>query len=197
MEKYQSELLIIASRLLDYPSFEEKQDVIACINHMNASDHIKNEIGDAVNTVYRLPLQELRETYVATFDLKRKFGLYLSAHEFGDSPKRGAALIKLQKMVNKAGFERDEGELADYIPMLFEFLAIAEAINDKERLIKRLGCAIQLIQNDLPAENPYYPLIAVLMRHMFEPPTKEELQKLNMEREEADLEELPYPIMYT
>jgi nitrate reductase delta subunit len=34
------------------------------------------------------------------------------------------------------------------------------------------------------------------MKHVFPTPTKEEIEQLELGREEADLEELPYPIMY-
>ena len=196
MEAYSSELLIIASRLLSYPTGEDNQAVIDVVNGMECPPETKKNVMNAVDTIYLIPLKELQEIYVNTFDLKAKVGLYLSAHEFGDSPKRGAALIKLQKIINEAGYNRVDGELADYIPMLYEFVAIVADDTNKERLINRLACVTQRILNNLPEESPYYLILSVLMQYVFEPPTKEDLIKMEQEREEADLEELPYPIMY-
>ncbi|RCW67021.1 nitrate reductase molybdenum cofactor assembly chaperone [Saliterribacillus persicus] len=196
MELYQSELLMVGSRLLSYPTTEDKKTVINCIGEMNLSEDISETLKEAVDTIFYLPLKDLQETYVATFDLKTRLGLYLSAHEFGDSPKRGAALIKLQKIINEAGYERIDGELADYIPMLYEFVANMSEGANKDRLIKRLACVTQRILDQLPEENPYRPFFSVLMQYVFEPPTKKDLMEMEQDKEEADLEELPYPIMY-
>src|SRR5699024_1918423 len=141
-------------------------------------------------------LEDLRKLYVSTFDLRAKNGLYLTAHELGDSNKRGAALIKMQKIINQAGYDRIDDDLADYIPMLFEFLAVAPDSQDNERLIRRLAVAVQRIMENLPDENPYFNFLQVLMDVVFPRPTKKEIERLEFEREEADLEELPYPIMY-
>ncbi|WP_138417522.1 nitrate reductase molybdenum cofactor assembly chaperone [Aquibacillus sediminis] len=196
MKAYQTDLLMIASRMFSYPDGQDNQAVLDCAEHMVASTEMKQEVRDAIDTVYRIPLKQLQETYVDTFDLKSKVGLYLSAHEFGDSPKRGAALIKLQKMINEAGYDRVDGELADYLPMLFEFVAVEDDFKGRERLLKRMSCVTQRILNHFPEENPYYPFLSLMMKYVFEAPTEEELQKMDQDREEADLEELPYPIMY-
>lgn len=196
METYQSELLLIASRVLSYPSNANRVEVLDTVSEMDAPKDLQEKVENVIDSLYRIPLEELEEMYVSTFDLKEKVGLYLSAHEFGDSPKRGAALIKLQKIVNEAGYERMDGELADYIPMLFEFLAVASDNKHTERLIKRLACVIQRIADHLPEESPYYPMVHLLMEYVFEAPTKADMEKMDVNREEADLEELPYPIMY-
>lgn len=196
MENYQTNLLLAASRLLSYPSSAEEEDVMKCIEEMDTAEVMKKKVLAAANAIYRIPLRERMEVYVSTFDLQKELGLYLSAHEFGDSPKRGAALIKLQKIIIQGGYDRIDSELADYIPLLYEFAAVAEEYADKDRLMKRLGAVTQRILNSLPEESPYQPLVSVMMAFVFVPPTKEELEEMELEREEADLEELPYPIMY-
>lgn len=200
MEQQERALLAIASRLLTYPNdtfMHDQKDIKVCITENIESMPLLMELERAFIPLNSLTLKELRELYVATFDLKSKLGLYLTAHELGDSNKRGAALIKLQKIVNEAGFERVEGELADYIPMLLEFLSIAPEDAHHERLQRRLAVAIQRMVNNIPEENPYAAVLLLLMEHVFPVPTKEEVEKLEFEREDADLEELPYPIMYS
>lgn len=197
MNKQNRALLIISSRLLSYPDEDmQEQQWRDLVLETVASEQVKQDITAFLQTFYRLPLQKRQELYVQTFDLKSRSGLYLTAHELGDSNKRGAALIKLQKLVNQAGFEREEGELADYMPMLFEFMAVAPESKEKERLYRRLSAACYRIKENLDQDNPYYRMFDVLMKYVFSKPTEEELKQLENGREEADLEEMPYPIMY-
>ncbi|MGM8364951.1 nitrate reductase molybdenum cofactor assembly chaperone [Virgibacillus sp. W0181] len=192
-------ILIIASRLLSYPPDaldELVHDIEVCIEEEMESDLAKHDLKAACAPLFSFSSKDLKELYVSTFDLKSKLGLYLTAHEFGDSPKRGAALIKLQKTINQAGYEREEGELADYIPMLFELLAVAPESAEHIRLYKRLAIAIHRMLNNIDDNNPYTGLLRVLTTHVFPKPTKQEVADLENNREEADLEDLPFPIMY-
>ncbi|MDP4084845.1 MAG: nitrate reductase molybdenum cofactor assembly chaperone [Bacillota bacterium] len=196
MHEQQAAILVIASRVLGYPEETFHQDLT------EIEESIQEFPGDLCEAILGsiMPLKttllkDLRETYVATFDLKKNVGLYLTAHELGDSPKRGAALIWLQKTINQAGFDRIDNELADYMPMLYELLAISP-IRDQERMVRRLAAATHRILIHLPQENPYYGIFKNLMSFVFPTPTAEEIQKLEQDREEADLEPMPYPIMY-
>jgi len=199
MNEQNRTILIIASRLLNYPtdSSDEKKNIYECIEEDITNETLKEELLHACDGLFKLSPLEREELYVFTFDLKSKQCLYLTAHELGDSTKRGAALIKLQKIVNQAGFEREVGELADYIPMLFEFLAVVPGVTpDIDRLSQRLGVAIHRILEHIDKENPYTAILTLLMDYIFPDPTQEQIEKLEFDREEADLEELPYPIMY-
>ncbi|GGE50417.1 hypothetical protein GCM10011391_31460 [Pullulanibacillus camelliae] len=191
-------ILLLCSRILSYPdkSFLEDINSLLELIQLEIPSNLYQEVEDRVSAVKAYPLNALRELYVSTFDLKEKTNLYLTAHELGDSRKRGAAMIKLQKIINEAGFEREDGELADYMPMLFEFLAVAEETTKTQRLTKRLAYASQRIRNELMDVSPYLPIFDCLMTDVFEIPTKEELAELESKREEADLEEMPYPLMY-
>src|SRR5699024_5443836 len=184
----------MAAHVLGYPSNQFDKETNALEDFMIGDRLIHAELKKSYTPLLHLSAQERQELYVQTFDLKEKLGLYLTAHELGDSNKRGAALIKLQKMINLDGFERVDGELADYIPMLFEFLAVSPEEN--ERLYKRLAVAIQRILKHMEKDNPYHGVLDVLMKHVFPDPTTEEVEALEFNREEADLEEMPYPIMY-
>ncbi|RYG71837.1 nitrate reductase molybdenum cofactor assembly chaperone [Lentibacillus lipolyticus] len=199
MEQQKRTFLIVGARLLAYPSeafFDELEDMQDEIEANSTSPDIRQKMIDAVQAFNQYAIDELQTKYVATFDLRAKNGLYLTAHELGDSNKRGAALIKMQKIINQAGYERIDEDLSDYIPMLLEFLAVAPDSRDNERLIRRLGVAIHRIMSNLPEGNPYRQFLQLLMDAVFPEPTKQEMEKLEYEREEADLEELPFPIMY-
>jgi len=69
--------------------------------------------------------RELAETYVATFDLRKRASLYLTYYTHGDTRKRGMALLRLKKLYRAAGFPWDNPELPDYLPAILEFAAIA------------------------------------------------------------------------
>lgn len=192
-------ILILASRLLGYPSENIQQmvkDFDELVEEALNEDTIQRELKNTYQHMKSLELTELQELYVETFDLKSKLGLYLTAHELGDSNKRGAALIKLQKLINQAGFERVGEELVDYIPMLLEFIAVSPKKPEVDRLQKRLAVAIHYLKENIENENPYVNILQTLMKYVFPTPTSEEMKQLEAGREEADLEELPYPIMY-
>ncbi|WP_188205547.1 nitrate reductase molybdenum cofactor assembly chaperone [Alkalibacillus aidingensis] len=199
MKQDKNVLLISGSRLLSYPSnqfFWDLKELRTVIEDLVDSDQIKEQLDQVFDSLMSLSRKDLQELYVRSFDLREKTGLYLTAHELGDSTRRGAALIKLQKMINQAGFEREDQELVDYIPMLLEFLSAAPSTNEIERLESRLAVALGRILDNLDEDNPYQEILMLLLEHVFPTPSKEDIEQLENNREEADLEELPYPIMY-
>lgn len=199
MNRQKKIILVVASKLLGYPSADVQKlirDLDELIEDTIDEKQLKEELKAVYASLARLESIEIQELYVETFDLKSKLGLYLTAHELGDSNKRGAALIKLQKVISQSGFERVGEELVDYIPMLFEFLAVAPKKSEVERLYKRLSVAVSYMLENIDENNPYAKILDILMKYVFLTPTKQELKQLEAGREEADLEELPYPIMY-
>lgn len=65
----------------------------------------------------------LREHYVATFDNKRRCNLYMTYFNMGDTRRRGAALVNFSSLYRAVGFEADDRELPDYLPLLLELSA--------------------------------------------------------------------------
>ncbi|WP_040204603.1 nitrate reductase molybdenum cofactor assembly chaperone [Neobacillus jeddahensis] len=199
MTKEKKAILAIMSRYLDYPdeSFYEERDMMSSFIQENiCSEDIKQAVLARIHPLYQQPLKDLQELYVNTFDYKDQANLYLTAHELGDSKKRGFALIQLQKLISEAGFETIGNDLADYIPMLLEFLAVVQEDENYDKLSQRLAFAIHRILNQLLDENPYKKAIEILMMFVFETPNMEEMTALEILREQADLDELPYPLMY-
>jgi nitrate reductase molybdenum cofactor assembly chaperone NarJ/NarW len=199
MTNESSALLVIMSRILVYPNddfFEERPIIEKFVNKQIHIETHRKEILERIDPLFEMGQKKLQELYVETFDYKEKTSLYLTAHELGDSRKRGAALIKLQKLICEGGFEYEGKELADYIPMLLELLAVAPEEENFIRLRRRMSYAIHRLLNNLPSSNPYHKAIDLLMMFVFTAPEKEEIALLENEREEADLDELPYPVMY-
>lgn len=196
MDQQQKTILLIASRLLSYPEgVLDEQSLDEFIDMHMKSEEIKGELKVAYAPLVRLPLLLHKELYVETFDLRSKTGLYLTAHELGDSPKRGAALLRLKNMLRRSGLDHIEEELADYLPLLFEYLAVSEELEEHERLIRRIGTALKRIYDNID-DKSYAQLIQLLIKYVFPTPSEEEMKRMAFEREEADLENMPYPIMY-
>jgi len=194
-----AELLILVARFLDYPDqefFEERSDFESYVKNNLSSSEWAADFVTKVKPLFELEQKDLQELYVDTFDYKEKSGLYLTAQELGDSRKRGMALIQLQKLISELGFEKADEELADYIPMLLELLAVAPENEQVDVLKRRLAYAIHRIVNHLPSSNPYHAILETLMLHVFEAPKSEEIKQLESAWEDADLDPLPYPMLY-
>lgn len=198
MDNQQRACLAIASRLLSYPSNTEEElaAISECIEENVSSAALRIKLHAATSAIYDLGEFERKEIFVSTFDLRSKLGLYLTGHEYGDSNKRGAAIIQLQKIISGAGFERVDDELADYIPMLFEFLVVHPEDENSLWLMRRLAVAIKRMKESIAGDNPFAVILYVLMEFIFDEPTKDEIKRLEFEREDADLENLPYPMLY-
>jgi nitrate reductase delta subunit len=83
------------------------------------------------------PPAEVAQHYVATFDLRRRCALYLTYYRYGDTRKRGMAMLAFKAAYRSAGFEPVQGdsaggmgnsagggELPDYLPLVLDFAAL-------------------------------------------------------------------------
>ncbi|MEF2966860.1 nitrate reductase molybdenum cofactor assembly chaperone [Paenibacillus sp. M1] len=191
--------LAVCARMLGYPEegfHADKDELFAALRTGIGDSGLRRRTERALEPLYGVLLKDLRETYVWTFDWKEKTGLYLTAHELGDSRERGAALILLQHIVRDAGFRPAEGELSDYIPMLLELLAARPDNVHVQALELRLAAAVKEISDHLPEDSPYKGLFGLLLGDVFPPLSEEQIMKLTSKRETADLDELPYPILF-
>jgi len=113
------------------------------------------------------PLAERQRRYVETFDLDRRTSLHLTYYLYGDTRKRGLALLRLKRMYAVAGLPLDADELPDFLPALLEFAALApegygHTLLDEHRLALELlrlrleeknspwACALRLLCGSLP-----------------------------------------------
>jgi nitrate reductase delta subunit len=102
---------------------------------------------------------ELSQTYVETFDLRRRTSLYLTYYVHGDTRKRGMALLRLKRLYAAAGLELAGGELPDYLPLMLEFAALAPG-GLGETLLLEHRPALELLRHGLDeAGSPYAHLL--------------------------------------
>jgi nitrate reductase molybdenum cofactor assembly chaperone NarJ/NarW len=68
----------------------------------------------------------LAADYVATFDLKRRCCPYLTYYVYGDTRRRGMALLAFKHAYRGGGLELADEELPDHLAVLLEFAAAGD-----------------------------------------------------------------------
>src|SRR5262245_22841395 len=102
---------------------------------------------------------EVAKHYVATFDLRRRCALYLTYYRYGDTRKRGMAMLGFKSAYRAAGLEPVSGdgeaarELPDYLPLVLDFAAWHPR---GEKLLRALRADLELLLRGLrDAPSPY------------------------------------------
>jgi len=104
----------------------------------------------------------LAQTYVETFDLQKRSGLYLSFYLYGDTRQRGMALLRLKRLYRAAGLVLEGPELPDYLPAMLEFAAFAPP-GYGETVLTEYRAGLALMQMSLrELDSPYAHLLDAL-----------------------------------
>lgn len=127
MSPSECQLLLLLSRLLDYPDVQ----FFAAICDMRAEIALLAREDQDAPTLFLDSLEQMgsnkaEEAYVATFDHDPAASLYLAWHRYGDDRGQGRAMAALNGLYRAAGFEPEAGTLPDYLPRLLEFLALCD-----------------------------------------------------------------------
>lgn len=106
----------------------------------------------------------LRANYVETFDLRRRCCLYLTYYRYGDTRKRGMALLRFTHAYRSAGAEFTGAELPDFLPAVLEFAAtVAPELG--ERLLVEHRAGLDLLHLALvDAASPYAGVVDAVAR---------------------------------
>jgi nitrate reductase molybdenum cofactor assembly chaperone len=121
------ELFRLIGLLLGYPEpelLDGRPQLVEALHDLQPSPARRALDGFVVAWAER-PAQELVAHYVATFDLQKRTGLYLTYYLFGDRRQRGMAFLRLKHLYEAAGWELSTRELPDYLPLMLEFAALA------------------------------------------------------------------------
>ena len=78
----------------------------------------------------------LEASYVDTFDHKRRCCLYLTYYAYGDTRKRGMALLRIKQAYRAAGLELRADELPDHLAVVLEFAATGDAEGGRRILLE-------------------------------------------------------------
>lgn len=144
----------LASVLLQYPT-------VALFDGLGQLAHAASEGARASRTPFGIFLDWLSRTspdavalhYVEVFDLRKRCALYLTYYRYGDTRKRGMAMLSFKAAYRAAGFEPSSGELPDYLPLVLEFAALHPR---GEKLLRAHRPDLELLLRGLRhAESPY------------------------------------------
>lgn len=117
----------IAALLLDYPG-PQTLSLLDTLSSGAAS--VAPPAGPALTSFLdhaaAAPQLDLAAHYVETFDLRRRSCLHLTYYAFGDTRKRGMALLRFKHAYKTAGVTLGEHELPDHLSVVLEFAATAD-----------------------------------------------------------------------
>ena len=99
--------------------------------------------------------QQLREHYVALFDLRRRCSPYLTYWTHGDTRNRGAAILRFREVYRASQVEPPTGELADHLAVVLEFAAVGDP-QAGNRLLGEHRAGIELLREALRAAGSPY-----------------------------------------
>lgn len=108
---------------------------------------------------------QLAADYVETFDLKRRCSLYLTYYAYGDTRKRGMALLRFKSAFRAAGLVLRDDELPDHLAVVLEFGATgdAPAMAQARRLLLEHRAGLELLRLALrDAASPYAEVVTAV-----------------------------------
>ncbi|WP_017541051.1 nitrate reductase molybdenum cofactor assembly chaperone [Nocardiopsis halophila] len=146
----------IAALVLDYPDERLAEELPRLRTAAEAlPEPVRGHLGGVLDHLERTPRRSLAEEYVATFDLRRRCCLYLTYYSYGDTRKRGTALLGFTHAYRASGFDTDTEELPDHLCVLLEFAATADP-DAGGRLLVQHRAGLELLHLALTdAESPY------------------------------------------
>ncbi|HZV52683.1 MAG TPA: nitrate reductase molybdenum cofactor assembly chaperone [Candidatus Dormibacteraeota bacterium] len=154
----------LLSLLLDYPDerlLRARREVAEAVASLPAG-RLREHLLAFTTYLQETSDLELQQRYVATFDLQRRTGLYLTYLTEGDTRRRGLALLRLKRRYAAAGLQLTDHELPDYLPVMLEFAALAPDDAGK-RLLSEHRAGLEVLRLALrDQESPYLHLLEAL-----------------------------------
>lgn len=98
-----------------------------------------------IDHLERTPLPELTADYVTTFDHRKRCCLYLTYYAYGDTRKRGMALLRFKHAYGQSGLKLDDGELPDHLSVVLEFAATGDPVAGR-RLLLEYRAGLELLR---------------------------------------------------
>ena len=126
----------LASVLLGYPDDELAAQLPLLAAEAErlptaAAEPLRRFLTHAVAT----PSLDLARHFVETFDLKRRCCLYLTYYSYGDTRKRGMALLRFKQTYLASGFELDDAELPDHLCVVLEYAATVDRVRGRDLML--------------------------------------------------------------
>ncbi len=145
----------LASVLLQYPTRDifEGLTTLEAVTAQLPNRASREGFSRFLTWLAATPPNEVAEHYVETFDLRRRCALYLTYYRYGDTRKRGMAMLRFKTAYRKENFVPSQEELPDYLPLVLEFAALAPR---GTLLLRSCRADLELLRRALhQAQTPY------------------------------------------
>ncbi len=154
----------VAALLLDYPG-TENLDLATQLSEAAAElpVEVRSPLSRFVAHLVAATPLDLTQHYVETFDMRRRASLHLTYYAYGDTRKRGMALLRFKQAYRHAGVELDDHELPDHLGVVLEFAATVDPVGG-ERLLGEHVPVIELLRLSLSdSGSPYTDILAAVV----------------------------------
>ena len=116
-------------------------------------------LGRVLDHLDATPPQELAAGSVATFDHLKRCCLSLTYYAYGDTRKRGMALLRFKHAYQASGLDLDDGELPDHLAVMLEFAATGDLAAGRRLLVEHRA-GLELLRISLTeAGSPWAPVL--------------------------------------
>jgi nitrate reductase delta subunit len=151
------------STLLDYPTEALMGSLAAIDDAVSALPaDLASPLRRFVGHLRTVELRALQEQYVATFDHTRRCALYLTYFAYGDTRKRGVALVQFKQAYRRAGVEFAADELPDHLCAVLQFGACVD-VAGAWRLLLDHRAGLEMLRLALAAEHsPWADVVVAL-----------------------------------
>ncbi|SHV73103.1 nitrate reductase molybdenum cofactor assembly chaperone [Mycobacteroides abscessus subsp. abscessus] len=154
----------VTALLLDYPTAETSvltDELAAAAGGL--PEPIRTHVTDFLRYFCETDATERATRYVETFDMRRRASLHLTYYAYGDTRKRGMALLRFKHAYRQADITIGDEELPDYLPLVLEFAATVDQARG-ERLLAEHVPVLELLRLSLRDSNsPYAGLLAAVL----------------------------------
>ncbi|GAB97719.1 nitrate reductase delta subunit [Kineosphaera limosa] len=127
------QLYQVLSLVLDYPGPQLRERLPLLVEVVQELSRGRGAVARSAAALSPLlehlaatPAEELERAYVETFDLRRRCCLHLSYYGYGDTRKRGMALLDIKQAYQASGVDLEDDELPDHLCVLLEFTATVD-----------------------------------------------------------------------
>lgn len=161
----------VLSVLIDYPTADTFNNAYRqIISHdQELSKDNRQQLLKLFDQLAQPSLLEQQTDYTGLFEMNWRYTLYMSYYKMTDSRERGTVLAKLKMLYEMFGIAESTSELSDYLPLMLEFLAIGDYLDDPRRKDLQLALGViedgtyNLLQNAVAdSEKPYIKLVKLI-----------------------------------
>lgn len=158
----------VISLLLDYPTPAGIERVPLLRRAASGlPEQVREPLGRLMDHLEAGELKALQSDYVDTFDTTRRCALHLTYYSYGDTRKRGIALVQFKQAYRRGGLEVTEDELPDHLAVLLEFGATGEAPQTCWKLLNDHRAGLELLLRGLQSRpSPWVDAVVALLATM-------------------------------